>query len=203
MPLSHKVRNAIRGLLQAHGTAAMKAWLWDDEFSRGRWDCLDETAGDAVYACVQKFAGGGRILDLGCGSGTTAIELEPGSYHHYTGVDISEFAVEKARLRSARHRLENVTRFTRGDIFSYEPSGSFDVILFRDSIYYVPHSRIAGMLQRYTRHLRRSGVIIVRMANGSDRYNSIVRAIEQRFHIVDKSIAENPSAVVLAFRARH
>jgi SAM-dependent methyltransferase len=157
-----------------------------------------------VYACIQAFARGGRVLDLGCGSGTTAIELERGSCRDYTGVDISEFAIEKALRRARRQGLGATTRFVfiHGDIFSFEPQGLFDVILFRDSIYYVPHGNIAGMLERYAQHLRPSGAIVVRMANGHEKYRAIVDTIERRFDVVDKRVSENPSAVVMVFRSR-
>lgn len=203
MQLQQKLRNTVRGLLQAYGTRSIKRRLWDDEFSRGRWDCLDETRGDCVYPYVEKHAKGGRILDLGCGSGSTGIELLETAYGHYTGVDISEVAIDKARRRGDDSGRSGRHSYFQADIFSYVPAGTFDVILFRDSIYYVPHGKIVGMLDRYASYLRDTGVFVVRMASGSDKYSAIVNAIENHFDIIEKYVCDQPQAVVIVFRPRH
>ncbi len=70
--------------------------------------------------------------------------------------------------------------YLQSDIFSYVPSQSFDVILFRDSIYYVPRRQITPMLQRYAQYLEEGGVFIVRMAS-VDKYQDIVEIIETHF----------------------
>jgi SAM-dependent methyltransferase len=196
------MRNALRGLLQAYGTRAIKQRLWNSEFSSGRWDCLDETRGDCVYRFLERYANGGRILDLGCGSGTTALELAPACYRHYTGVDISQVAIDKARRRSEALQTTGRHEFRQADIFSYVAAGRFDIILFRDSIYYVPHARIAAMLGRYAGCLNDCGVFIVRMAGGRDAYAAIVEAIEGAFDVVETHVSEDPKACVLVFRPR-
>jgi SAM-dependent methyltransferase len=197
-----RVRNAVRGLLQAYGPLAIKQRLWNSEFSSGRWDCLDETRGDCVYRYLERYANGGRILDLGCGSGTTALELPPSCYRHYTGVDISQVAIDKARSRSAALQTADRHEFRQGDIFSYAAASRFDVILFRDSIYYVPHGRIAAMLERYAGSLSEHGVFIVRMAGGRDAYGAVVDAIERVFDVVETHVSDEPKACVLVFRPR-
>ena len=73
------------------------------------------------------------------------------------------------------------------------------MILFRDSIYYVPRRQINAMLQRYAQYLEAGAVFIVRMADG-DKYQDIVETIESHFAIVDKHVADDPKAVVLVFR---
>ena len=37
-------------------------------------------------------------------------------------------------------------RFLQGDVVSYEPSQKADVILFRDSIYYIKHRQLMTVL---------------------------------------------------------
>jgi 2-polyprenyl-6-hydroxyphenyl methylase/3-demethylubiquinone-9 3-methyltransferase len=197
-----KVRNAVRALLQAYGTSSLKKHLWDSEFSNGRWDCLDDTPCDCVYPYVEKYVNRGSILDLGCGSGSTANELDARSYRHYTGVDISDVAIEKARRRTRENGRTTQNDFVQSDIFSYAPGRLFDVILFRDSIYYVPWGRIAGMLNRYAGHLEKTGVFIVRIASVNGKYRAIVDTIESHFDVVERYVSEQPQAIVLIFRPR-
>lgn len=201
MDLRQHARNRIRGLLQAYGTPRVKRRLWDSEFSAGRWSCLDATAGDCVYPFVERLARQGCILDLGCGSGNTGNELDPDSYRLYVGVDVSDVAVERARQRSEENGRGHQNRFAQSDILDYAPERRFDVILFRDSIYYIPHHRIRAVLDRYAKSLQPAGVFVVRMANGNTRYQRIVDTIERSFAIVEKQVFVAPDAIVLVFRA--
>ena len=159
--------------------------LWDAEFSQARWDCLDITVGDCVYSYVEKAANGGSILDLGCGSGSTANELNPNTYRDYTGVDISAVALDKARIRTEKNGRIGKSQYFQSDVANYIPLQKFDVILFRDSIYYVARPRIKPMLDRYSKYLNQGGVFIVRMDGGNKR-GSILEIIERNFDILKK-----------------
>ncbi len=201
MYLPGKALNVLRGLLQAYGTEKIKGYLWNIEFSRGRWDGLDKTPSDCVYQYIEKYADIGSILDLGCGSGSTGNELDATTYEHYTGVDISDVAIAKARKRSEENRRADKNRYFQSDIFSYVPTRQYDVILFRDSIYYVPSRKIKGMLDRYSKYLKRGGVFIVRMWNGNDKYRPIADTIESNFEVVERYLSDQPKAVVIVFSA--
>jgi SAM-dependent methyltransferase len=194
-----KARSALRALLQTYGAGPVKKVLWDVEFSNGRWDCLDRTAGDCVYPFLEKYGSNGSILDLGCGSGSTGNELDTTAYERYVGVDISDVAIERAQQRSEANGRADRNRYRQSDILSYAPDRSFDVILFRDSIYYVPRRHIKAMLQRYAQYLEAGGVFIVRMAD-AEKYQDIVATIETHFAVVEKHTADDPKALVLIFR---
>jgi len=154
MALARKVRNFSRALLQVYAPRTIKRYLWNSEFSQGRWDCLASTTGDCVYPIVEKYAVHGTILDLGCGSGSTGNELDATAYREYVGVDISDVAIEKAREKTEQNRRAEKNRYLQSDIVDYVPTGQCDVILFRDSIYYVEVGRIKPMLDRYAGHLK-------------------------------------------------
>lgn len=202
MSIAQKTRNVLRGLLQAYGTRNLKRQLWNIEFAQGRWDCLDRTPGDCVYPYVEKFVNNGAILDLGCRSGSTGNELGATTYQHYTGVDISDVAIEKARKRTTENRRGDKNHYFQSDIFSYVPARQYHVILFRDSIYYVPRGKIKAMLDRYSKYLKECGVFIMRMYNGSDKYKAIVDTIESNFEVVEKYLSDQPKAIVIVFRQR-
>jgi hypothetical protein len=56
MGLASKIRNLTCRLLRSHGPAKLKGRLWDSEFTQGRWNCLDSTPGDCVYAYIEKYS---------------------------------------------------------------------------------------------------------------------------------------------------
>jgi SAM-dependent methyltransferase len=199
MPTTPKLRSFLRTIVHTYGTTAAKRSLWNGEFARGHWEGLEDTAGDCVYPFIEKHLKGGSILDLGCGSGNTANELDEATFREYTGVDISDVAIEKARRRTRENGRTNQYRFAQGDIFSHVPAGRYDVILFRDSIYYVPWADIQKMLNRYAMFLKQDGVFIVRMWSGTDKYKPIAETIGRTFHVVERHESPQPPATVLVF----
>jgi SAM-dependent methyltransferase len=201
MYVAEKAKNVLRGLLQAYGTNSMKRGLWNKEFDNGRWMCLDHTSDDFVYPHIEKYARGGEVLDMGCGSGSTGNELNVSTYRHYTGVDISDVAVRKAQQRSDANGRAGKNDYVAADIFDYVPRTPCDVILFRDSIYYVrPVGQIRAVLERYSRYLTPSGVFVVRMYDTSGRYARIVTTIETSFDVLERDTSDN--ALVIVFRPR-
>jgi SAM-dependent methyltransferase len=70
-----------------------------------------------------------RVLDLGCGDGTTALpSAQLGA--DVLGVDIARNLVEAGNRRAAEHGLTNLT-FREGDAINLEaiPEGEFDVVV--------------------------------------------------------------------------
>ena len=194
-----KARNVTRGLIQRHGPKNIKKTLWDREFAQGRWDCLDRMPDDCLYPHVERYANQGSVLDLGCGPGTTGTELAADSYTSYTGVDISQVAVDKATKRAQEHQRTGKNSYLQADLFSYLPAGQHDVILFGDSLYYVPWATILPMLNRYATYLKPSGVFVVRIYGL--RYQKILQIIESHFDVVDKHVYAD-EVFVLTFRPK-
>jgi SAM-dependent methyltransferase len=178
----------------------MKRRLWNTEFSGGRWNCLEKSPDDCVYPFVEKYAKGGSILDLGCGSGNTGNELDATSYKHYTGIDISDVAIEAARKRSGETKRNEKNDYYQSDIVNYVPADRYEVILLRDSIYYLPGAQIVQVLNRYSSYLKEGGVFVVRMYNSSGKYKTIVDTIERHFCVLEKHFLDQSRALVLTFR---
>jgi SAM-dependent methyltransferase len=199
-PGGARAANILRGLLQRHGPDAIKEGLWDYEFSSGRWDCLDDMRGDCVYQHVERHARGGSILDLGCGPGATGAELARHSYSSYTGVDISKIAVERAIARAQREGRGDTNRYFQGDIAAYVPDRKHDLMLFGDSLYYIPWNAIPDTLERYAEHLTLTGVFIARIYG--TRFYTIMDAIENRFEVIERHTypAGGDHIFVLVFR---
>jgi 2-polyprenyl-6-hydroxyphenyl methylase/3-demethylubiquinone-9 3-methyltransferase len=196
--ISKRSRELIRGRVQKWGWAALKQWLWDREFMEGRWDFIEKTPEDPVYQYVEKYCKQGSILDLGCGSGNTGCELDAGVYRDYTGVDISEVALAKARQRSAEIQRAGRNRYSQSDILTYVPDRSYDVILFRESIYYIPKGRITGMVQRYSGYLKPDGVFIVSWYEGRTGQESC-ETIGSRYRILEHRLLAASGPVIIVF----
>jgi SAM-dependent methyltransferase len=195
-----RIGNFLRNLRQVWGTAKSKQALWDKEFAEGRWSCLDHTEGDCVYRFIEKHCNGGDILDLGCGAGNTGVELKSTKYSSYIGVDVSEVALQKARLRCAQSQRSDKNFYVQSAIETYVPSQKFDVILFRECLFYIGRWRIKSVLTRYADYLSSGGVLIVRLYD-SKAFRNIVRLIETTYEIVEKHVEPN-DAIVLTFRKR-
>jgi SAM-dependent methyltransferase len=200
----------VEAALKAYGPSGIKRYFWNREYSGTKWDFADNTAGDCVYGHLERFGRNGRILDLGCGSGNTANEVAELAYSSYTGVDISEEALAKARARCKRTGRDGKTQFACSDFMSYHPSGEFDVILFRESMYHVPIAKIPEVLDKYGPYLKEDGVFVVRLFAG-DRQTSkmkhrpvaMLQVIEDGYDIIEKrQYPEAGSPTVLVFRPK-
>lgn len=199
----------VRGFLLSYGPTNIKKRFWDQDFSAGKWDFIDNTEGDCVYTHLERYTHNGSILDLGCGPGNTANELAANAYGTYTGVDISEAALAKANSRTAEMGRSHKNQFVQGDFIKYEPSQQFDVILFRESMYHVPLGKVRPTLDRYAGYLKKGGVFIVRLytTNGGQskrRPLAMIRVIEEHFDVLDKQQYDQvgSKATVITFRPK-
>ncbi len=197
----------LRGLLLSYGPQSVKRLFWDQEYSSGKWNFIDNTVGDCVYSALEKFANRGSILDLGCGPGNTATELDSATYSSYVGVDISEEALAKAARRSEESGRKDKNRFAQADLLLYEPAEQYDVVLFRESMYHVPVGKIKPILKKYSRYLKEDGVFIVRMyavADGKPKYRptKMLNLIAETYDVVERSQYRESGAAVIVFRPR-
>jgi SAM-dependent methyltransferase len=192
-----------REFLRLYGFASVKRWLWNSEFSNGFWNYIEYTSNDCLYPILARYARKGDILDLGCGSGNTANELPVEGYQNYVGVDISDVAIRKAIARSQQNGRREKNCYYQGDILTYHPAQKSAVILFRESIYYVPTRKLRPVLYRYSSYLVKGGVFVVRFYNpASEKTRRIIDGIEAGFEIVEKKSFQNPTAMVIVFRPR-
>lgn len=208
MYILERTARFVRGALLSYGPRPVKRLIWNKEFSGTKWNFIDDTAGDCVYGVLERYARNGSILDLGCGPGNTANELNVASYTSYLGVDISEEALAKAARRTKESERSEKNRFATGDFLTYVTAEKFDVILFRESMYHVPVVKIRPLLNRYAHNLTDRGVFIVRMnltrENGEParRPTKMVEVIDTCFQIVEKVNDRETGAGVIVFQSR-
>jgi SAM-dependent methyltransferase len=208
MYILERTLTIMRGLLKRCGPSKIKMMLWNQEFSGTHWDFIDDTAGDCVYSHLDKYLQNGSILDLGCGPGNTANELAETAYTTYVGVDISKAALAKATRRTDENGRASKNSFACSDFLGYAPTQRFDVILFRESMYHVPHAKVKPILDHFSKYLKEDGVFIVRLnttdGKGSNRHRltSMVGIMETGFDVVEKSQYGESGPTVIVFRPK-
>jgi SAM-dependent methyltransferase len=175
-----------RGFIVSYGPTSIKKRIWDKEFTGPKWDFIDNTAGDCVYPYLDKYTKNGSILDLGCGPGNTANELNADVYQSYTGVDISEAALGKAVKRTQENGRTGKNTFVNSDFLGYQPTQDFNIILFRESLYHVPYGQVLPILKKFSKYLKSDGVFIVRLYAGDHRPGVIKTRVTAKLDLIKR-----------------
>ena len=144
--------------------------FWDSEGSL-HWGVFDETTGtDFLKACDnlnEMMAGkarideGSRVLDLGCGNGTTAMWLSTGRRCRVTGVDLSGVRVANAMkaLEDQPGEVGSKLGFRKGSGTDLPfPDGSFTHVWSQAVIYHIPDKK--KVLEEAYRVLEDNGILV-------------------------------------------
>ncbi len=122
-----------------------------------------------VEEALGKMVPGGRVLDVGTGSGAIVIALaHEFSDARYHAIDLSAAALELARENARRNGVEGRIHFEPGDLH-HLPCGPFDLILSNPP--YIPHEELAELqpeVRDHEPHLALSGGV-----DGLDCYRSL------------------------------
>jgi ubiquinone/menaquinone biosynthesis C-methylase UbiE len=93
-----------------------------------------------------------RVLDVGCGVATTAIQVASQYEANVTAVDISPSMLERARLNVARAGVADRVTVEQGDILNLDFSDdTFDVVIAEAVTMFVARTRAARELVRVCR----------------------------------------------------
>jgi SAM-dependent methyltransferase len=112
----------------------------------------------AVYEWIGARVAGRRVMDMACGEGYGS-EVLSRTATSVTGVDANPEAHEHAALR---YRRENL-RFERGMVETYGEPGSYDAVVFLQTIEHVQDPK--GVLEHFDRLLAPGGVAYVSTPN--------------------------------------
>jgi ubiquinone/menaquinone biosynthesis C-methylase UbiE len=124
--------------------------LWE----KGDFTRIAETMRASGEALVETLGimKGLKVLDLGCGDGTTALpEAKLGA--DVTGIDIARNLVEAGKRRAAKHGLANI-KFQEGDASNLEqlPDKTFDLVVSIFGAMFAPKPfEVAREMVRVTR----------------------------------------------------
>jgi phosphatidylethanolamine/phosphatidyl-N-methylethanolamine N-methyltransferase len=108
---------------------------------------------------------GGRILEVGVGTGISLLSYAPTS--RVTGIDISEPMLAKARARAARQQLGNIESIEMGDAERLDfDDNSFDVVVAQYVITACPNPEEA--LDELIRVARPGGEVVITTRVGAE-----------------------------------
>ncbi len=120
------------------------------------WDRHGRRAVEGMGLCA-----GDRVLDVGCGTGASALPaaLAVGPHGHVTGVDVAANMLARARKRARAGGFENVT-FVQADMGATGfADASFDATISVFSIFFV--ADMAAQVAELWRLLRPGGALAV------------------------------------------
>jgi SAM-dependent methyltransferase len=157
--LVQKARRRLAGAA-AEGPGQPSVDQWNEEYRSGGWEYLGSISEIAHYMVVAgyvSYSGAApNILDVGCGTGRLFRLLERFGFETYLGIDFSTEAIA-----AANNLATEAARFEIADFLIWEPSRSFDAVIFNESLYYAPDPE--ELLRRGLRWLSPGGFVIVSM----------------------------------------
>ena len=131
--------------------------------------------------------GGGRILEVGLGTGISLLSYRPGN--RIVGIDISAGMLRRALARVAEHKLTNVEALAVMDAKHLAvPDASFDVVVAQYVITAVPDPE--ATLDEFIRVLKPGGEII--LVNHLGAESGFRRAFEQGFSPIARRLGWSP-----------
>lgn len=163
---------------------------WERQFADGTWDRLKEGQSNTIELArlISDYANTKdrrlRVLDVGCGNGGLALLLirEPGIA--YTGIDISETALEAARTAAPKaHFIAVDAEQPQRDM------GTFDVFVFNEVLYYMNPDSVLPRYRLYATDDACVFVSVLRFWRTPLIFHRIRRylRIDTRFRISDRS----------------
>jgi 2-polyprenyl-3-methyl-5-hydroxy-6-metoxy-1,4-benzoquinol methylase len=145
-------------------------WIWDFMYRDCHYEgkMLDKSQ-QARYMRIKDLitelgpGGNAALLDVGCGTCNGLSIWREAGLGSFEGIDIANSAILAAR---AAHADVPNARFTTTSMQDYDSEGrSFDIIVFNESLYYVPNVATAvGMATKAATLLKPGGHLIISMS---------------------------------------
>lgn len=129
-----------------------------DSLYRDTPDALGAPGKALVDFFAARAASGLRVLDVGCGQGRDALFIARLG-HRVLGVDLSAHGIA-ALTRAAKAEALPVEAMV-ADVATFEPAGSFDVILFDRVLHMLDEAPRLAALRRLAGHVAPGGWLLI------------------------------------------
>ncbi len=186
---AYKFLRAPRG-----GGKPVPASALDAEYRSGHWDTFfgpeEKPRYDALVQLIARVHSSPRLLDVGCGSGRLATLLFPDRVSHYTGLDLSDEGLQRARSLG----LPASATFLHADFETWPSTAdsAFDLIVFNESLGYARDP--ARVARTFAALLAPGGSLIVSYYR-SGNHEAIWRRLYRDFTFTDENVVHNSAGL--------
>jgi trans-aconitate methyltransferase len=170
------------------GWPALRRAAFDAKYKSGRWSNYND---GQLRDVVSHFLIGHDLLILGCGAASVVDGLDAKTI---VGVDLSSEAISLAGVRASPSRS-----FVQADMMSFIPQSGYRVILFSESIYYIPTDELIKRLRELSVHLDDKGVFIASFCSPR-RHQDAIRVVRQNFILITHEAFEGSSREFIVFK---
>ena len=153
----------------------------------------------ALGAPAERLAHGGRLADLGCGVGWSALAVARAYPRaEVVGVDRDAASIAEARIATAEHGV--AVRFECADAGDLTTSGSFDVVLLLEALHDLPQP--VAVLSAAREALTADGALLVADEAVAPVFTAPGDELERMMygwsitHCLPAAMAERPSAAI-------
>jgi len=128
-----------------------------------------------------------KILEVACNMGTTAIELAQKYGCQITAIDLSETALQQARVNAAAHNLTNKITFLHGNAKRLDfADASFDVVLNEAMLTMLDLESKKQALSEYYRVLKPGGILLTHdlcINLSGDKYDACIANLRAAINV--------------------
>ena len=132
----------------------------------------------AVRDVIERYAGDGFVLDIGCSQGILQEGLR---YGRYLGVDNCEESI-----RLAQSKCDRWTQFVCADGSYFVADQPPNVVVMNEVIYYLPDPVAA--VEHHARRLAPGGVVIISIYARTWSSRRLLKAIGNRLDLVESTV---------------
>ena len=159
------------------GSKPLRKLAFEEKFRSGEWNFASDNPRELMDH-VKRHANNGNILIMGCGGASILRDLAPDSYASVLGIDLSSEAI-----RLASHYASPKVAFQQADMTEFQCSKPYDLIIFSESINYIPFFQRKRYLQKMCQGLKPGGSILITISQAK-RYRHIFRMITKNFEVL-------------------
>jgi 2-polyprenyl-3-methyl-5-hydroxy-6-metoxy-1,4-benzoquinol methylase len=182
----------IHYLATRFGWQKLRGLAFDEKYRQGDWNFSTEGTGE-LAAVIRHYLREGDLLIMGCGGASILKDLEASKLKSALGIDLSSEAIRLA----GRFASEKIS-FQLADMVTFQCPRPYDVILFSESLNYVPVASQESFLRRLAESLKPGGVFVVTIAQAK-RYADILEGIRKSFHVLEDRPFSGSSRQLIVF----